>query len=411
MTRVAMLFPGQGAQVPGMGRSVHDAFEPVRSLFKRGGEVLGMDLAGLCFDATAEELARPSNAQPALLVVGYAHATVYAAQYEIEPVVVAGHSLGEYTALAFAGALSFEDALLLVRRRGELMEQADPERRGTMAAVQGLPMAAVAQACDRGAHGEVVVCANHNAPDQVVISGHRSAVSRVSERLEAEGARVVALDVGGAFHSPLMAPCVGPLEQSLRDVSWATPRVPVVSSVDARAHQDAEGWVERLARQVVAPVQWWDTVQALEAWPVDVAVDVGPRKILADLVRRHSVVVGAHSLATRESRRALEQQLYSSHFSFLKRAIGVAVSVPNRNQDDDAYQEGVVEPLRELRALYRAIVEDDHPILPAHARRARTILETVLATKRVPEEEARDRVEALVRETGLETFFAEWIDR
>ncbi len=406
MTRTAWVFPGQGAQHPGMGREVYDRSERARDLFRRANAALSMDLAALCFEGDPADLTRTSVAQPALLAVGYIQAVVYGEQYELEPLLAAGHSLGEYTALAWAGALEFEDALRLVRLRGEVMEAADPDGRGTMAAIRGLDREDVARACE-AVHGNgVVVPANDNAPDQVVISGAREAVAAASERLSARGAQVMPLQVAAAFHSPLMETSVAPFRKALEQVRWSAPRVPVVSNVDARPHEDTAGLADRLARQIVAPVRWWETVKVMERAGVGVMVESGPRSILSSMVRAHSPVMAAFSVDDREGRKGLEARLFSHHFRFLGRALGVAVSVPNRNWDEEAYERGVIEPVREVRAIYRRIVEEDAPMVPAHARRAFRMLEKVLETKQVQEEEARARLDALVAETGLEAFFS-----
>jgi [acyl-carrier-protein] S-malonyltransferase len=276
----AWLFPGQGSQQVGMGQALYDADAGVRDLFAEAAERSGIDIARLCFAGPAEELQRTEHAQPCLLTVSVAYARALVAR-GLTPEYVAGHSLGEYSALVQAGVLAFGDAVYAVRRRGELMAAAGG---GTMAAVLGLDDALVEEAC---AGRDDVVPANYNAPGQVVISGTAEAVAVASERARALGAsRVVPLKVSGPFHSPLMRPAAAALAGVLGDLAFRDARVPVVCNVDGAVHRAADDFPALLVRQVAEPVRWSAVMRCLLAAGVSRCVEVGPGRVLSGLMRQ-----------------------------------------------------------------------------------------------------------------------------
>lgn len=294
-----LLFPGQGAQKVGMGRDLAEAFPAARETFAAVDEALGVPLSRLMWEGPEEELQQTHNTQPAIL----AHsAAVFAViRDRLGPVAgAAGHSLGEYSAYAAAGTLEPVTAARLVRRRGELMHQAGTSRPGAMAAVIGLDTEAV-QACCREASGDgtVAVAANLNAPDQTVISGDPAAVTAAGERCRAAGARrVLPLKVGGAFHSPLMAPAREGLRAALASVRLADPAFPVVANATAEPVRSGAEAARLLAEQLTAPVRWVESVRALAALaPGARFLELGPGSVLSGLVRRilpesESVAVG-----------------------------------------------------------------------------------------------------------------------
>lgn len=292
----AVLLPGQGAQEVGMGRSLADRHPEAGRLWEEAERILDVPLRRLCWEGPAEELTATENAQPAILLHSYAVWRSLPGEVRDAVGVAAGHSLGEFTAYLVAGALSFEDALRLVRRRGELMARS---REGTMAAVLGLDDAGVSEACAEA--GGVVVPANFNAPGQVVISGEAEAVRRAGERAEEAGARrVVELDVSGAFHSPLMEVAREGLAEALREVEFRDPAFPVVANVDAEPVRDGAGARERLIRQLTSPVRWVDVMERMRSTGPDRWLELGPGRVLAGLARRIDRSLGVESLGSAE---------------------------------------------------------------------------------------------------------------
>jgi [acyl-carrier-protein] S-malonyltransferase len=283
---IAFIFPGQGSQKVGMGKSLADAYPVVRDTFAEADAALGEPLSRLCFEGPDETLTLTENTQPAILAMSVGVARLLASQ-GIEPDFVAGHSLGEYSANVTAGTFAFSDALNVVRRRGRFMQEAVPVGEGAMAAILGAEEAAVVRACEEAANGQVVSPANLNAPGQIVIAGHRDAVARAGERAKALGARrVVPLNVSAPFHCALMAPAEARLAPELRALAVAQPRVPIVANVDAKSKRSAADAIEALVRQVSAPVRWEAVVRRLASSGVRTYVEVGPGAVLAGLVRK-----------------------------------------------------------------------------------------------------------------------------
>ena len=293
MKKIAFVFPGQGSQKVGMGRVWADASDEARRTFEEADEVLGFPLSRLCWEGPEEELGLTANTQPALLTASVAMLRALGVLApELQPVAVAGHSLGEYSALVAAGSLSFADALRLVRRRGELMQEAVPVGVGAMAAILGMDADAVAAvAADASASGdqpEVCAVANLNGPGQTVIAGHKEAVDRAAALARERGARkVTILAVSAPFHSPLMRPAREGLTPLLEATEFHDPKVPVVANVDAAPVTTGAAARDALARQIDGPVRWVESVLFMEDHlGVEAFVEVGPGGVLAGMNRR-----------------------------------------------------------------------------------------------------------------------------
>lgn len=288
MPRFAMLFPGQGSQAVGMLRVLREKYPVVGETFEEAGEALGYDLAATIADGPAETLDRTDVTQPALLAAGVAVWRVWRDRGGPEPAVMAGHSLGEYTALTCAGAIDFGDALRLVRLRGQAMQAAVGEGEGAMAAIIGLGDEAVQSICQAaGAEGEQVTPANYNAPGQVVIAGHRAAVERAVALAKEKGAKLVKqLAVSVPSHCPLMQPAVERLQSHLTEVPLREPRIPVRHNVDGQPRPELDGIRKALAAQLDSPVRWTESVRAMAGDGAGIMLECGPGKVLSGLVKR-----------------------------------------------------------------------------------------------------------------------------
>ena len=284
---VAFLFPGQGSQHVGMGQTLCDRFPEARAVFEEAEDALALNLRELCFGGPAAELNRTENTQPAILAVSVAALRVLEGGGGTAPAWVAGHSLGEYSALVCAGALGLADAVRVVRERGRLMQRAVPVGEGGMAAVIGLEEAAVREVCEEAGRGEVVAPANLNGGGQVVISGAREAVRRASLLARERGARnVVELAVSAPFHSALMSPAAEGLRDALESVEVQPFRVEVVTNVEAALNSDPARVKPLLVQQVVAPVRWEESMKLLAGLGCDRVIELGPGRVLSGLVRR-----------------------------------------------------------------------------------------------------------------------------
>jgi [acyl-carrier-protein] S-malonyltransferase len=304
--KLAFVFPGQGSQSIGM-LEAYQGLPGVDAVREEAGAVLGADFVRVLDEGPAEALAMTVNTQPAMVTAGIAAYRAWTALGGPVPSVVAGHSLGEYSALVAAEALSFRDCLPLVRFRAQAMQQAVPEGVGAMAAIMNLDDEGVRAACADAAQGEVVQAVNFNAPGQVVIAGHKDAVTRAIDACKARGAkRAMKLPVSAPFHSSLMQPAAERLREALAKVSFATPRIDVINNVDVAVVDSPDAIRDALVRQAASPVRWVEIVQAMAARGVTHIVECGPGKVLAGLVRRIAPAVEGISLADRD---ALEQAL------------------------------------------------------------------------------------------------------
>jgi len=284
--KIAFLFPGQGSQAVGMGRAFAESSKSAAAVWKEADEALGFALSRLCFDGPEEELTLTVNTQPALLSASVAAAAALA-ERGIVPQLAAGHSLGEYSALVVAGALRFADAVKLVRKRGEFMQDAVPVGTGAMAALLGVDLPTAEQVCGEAAQGEVVGVANINAPGQIVIAGHRTAVERaVQAAAERGGKKSVLLPVSAPFHSALMKPAADRLAAELERVAVSAPKFPIVRNVDAGVTTSAEDVKPFLVRQVASPVRWTECVERLSREGAGAFLEVGPGRVLTGLLKR-----------------------------------------------------------------------------------------------------------------------------
>src|SRR5580700_7710042 len=298
--KTAFLFPGQGSQFAGMGKSLAENFQPARECFELANDALGFSLSKMCFEGPEEDLKRTEFQQPALLAVSIAACTVLRSEVG-EPQYVAGHSLGEYSALVAAGSLDFADALRLVNKRGRYMQEAVPAGVGAMAALLRLPEGKLDEVLARAAQGEVVTPAGFNSPDQIVISGNRGAVERAMELAKAAGAkRVVLLPVSAPFHCPLMTPAQQRLLPDLDATRFADLRIPLINNWQAREVRTGEEAREGLYRQVPNPVRWTDTIGYLAANGVDRWFEAGAGAVLSGLLR--TIVAGGKCTAFGEAK-------------------------------------------------------------------------------------------------------------
>jgi len=284
---IAYIFPGQGSQYPGMGKDLAEKFPAARQIFEAADDALGFALSDLCFNGPAEQLQLTENTQPAILATSIAVLRTMQAENFPAPNFVAGHSLGEYSALVAANGLVLRDAIKTVRARGRYMQEAVPVGSGAMAAILGADIEVIARACEEAAQGQVCSPANINSPSQVVIAGDAGAIDRAVVLLKERGAkRAVKLNVSAPFHCALMKPAQDHLAADLQDIVFSHLSVPLITNADTRPIEDGEEARQSLIRQVAQPVRWLESVEFLINQGVQTFIEIGPGKVLSGLVRQ-----------------------------------------------------------------------------------------------------------------------------
>lgn len=297
MQKIALLFPGIGSEYVGMGKSFYENFAIARRTFDEASEALGFNLARQCFEGDLAELKKPVYSQPALLTVNMAIYRVYKQEIGINPVCCAGHSSGEISALACAGAIGFSEAVKLVHWCGRYIPKAVPPEIGLMALVSGIDPETVAGECSKLSQPDnLVVVSNYNSPDQIALSGHRKAVAQLNEILKKKKAVVVLLKASAPFHSPLMHPVIDAFKAEMDQYQYFPARFPVISNVDGLPYQDGESVPDKLLRQIAQPVQWQVSMEYIASLGVEAAIEMGPLPSLTNLMKKNAPSVATYSM-------------------------------------------------------------------------------------------------------------------
>lgn len=402
MKGIAFLFPGQGSQYVGMGRELCETYPIARQTFEEANDALGFDLQKLCFGGEIQELTRTENTQPAILTVSVAAFRVFMEQNQITPEFTAGHSLGEYSALVCAGALRFADAVQLVQKRGKYMQEAVPVGAGSMMAVMNIERSIVEEVCQEVSTTEqLVVPANYNSAQQIVISGHTDAVAQAGERLQTFGATVKMLNVSAPFHSPLMQEVAERMRVELEKCSLGTMRWPVISNVTALPYRVTDQLVEQMVQQIVKPVRWHESMEYIARQGVTKALEIGPKTVLKNLLKASIPGIEVLPLETPVDLEKVLSFLPKPDLGrVISKCMAVIVATRNRNWNQDEYRKGVIEPYRKLQQLHTELEKSGQTPTSEQALVALEIVKTVFHTKQVPVEEQIARFEEIFNLTG-----------
>lgn len=419
MNKLVFMFPGQGSQYAGMGKRWCDTFQAASQTFQEANEILGFDLQASCFEGRGEELTKTEIAQPALLTASVAAYRIYEQEIGIQPAFGAGHSLGEFSALTCAGAISFKDALQLVRLRGQYMAEV---AEGTMSAIMGVSALEVQRVCQEiSTDSSVVVIANYNSREQIVISGHLHAVERAGEILKSMGATVIALKVSGAFHSPLMQEAAVKFQEKLAGIQYQEMKWPVIANVTARPYPSSSQMGSLLTEQIVKPVLWENTVSFLEEQGVNIALEIGPKTVLKNLVHANTSGIQAYSYdreedvaqylaqVDKDKPSVVNKSKYDPDSTVVIQCIAAAVCTKNRNHNLEEYQAGVVEPYRKIQRMQETIEQEGRRPTVEEMRAALDMLLTVCRVKRVPLDEQIARFNEIMDVTDTRAIFSDYI--
>ena len=415
MAKIALLFPGQGSHYVGMGKTLYQSFAEARETFEEANQVLGFDLKRLCFEGNMDELTKTENTQPAILTASVAAYRVYMKEIGVKPDFMAGHSLGEISALCSAGALDFIDAVRIVRQRGKFMQGAVTPGIGGMAAINGAPPSIVMDVCHKvSSETEFVVVSNYNSPDQIVISGHHKPLQKAGEKLSSAGATVIPLRVSAPFHSPLMKPAADQLKLELEKYTFSQLKYPVISNVTAEPYPDQDSISDYLTKQLIHTVRWLDSMEYIIQQGVDLTVELGPQTVLRNLMKKIAPQIrgyayddGADSRALRTELDAIEQQpkMIKGGMDFIIKCIAEAVCTKNNNHNEQDYQKGVVEPYQQIKRMKDEIEKAKRQPTAAEVSSAFEMLKRVFKTKKVPDSEQIERFNILIETTQIKGFF------
>ncbi|SMO63573.1 ACP S-malonyltransferase [Melghirimyces algeriensis] len=404
----ALLFPGQGSQYAGMGKSLCQDFASADLVFEEASDILKMDMKKRCFN-DPHELSKTVHAQPAILTVSVAAFRVFMQEVALKPKVAAGHSLGEYSALVCNGTLSFSDALRIVKRRGELMQQA----KGVMISVFHNNFRWMEQICDEMLQqGYLISIACYNTNRQTVISGESQAITSITRKLDGWRIKYRFLNVSAAFHSPLMQQAANQLALEFEDYQFCQWSWPVISNVDALPYIKKDEIKGALTLQMTHPVRWLDTMAYIKGLGVEMAVELGPKTVLRHFMNEFDSQMDAVALGTSTDLNKVisviserDKQTSSGDPSpqqmnlFLAKCYTAAISMPNRNEDDMEYQRSTSEVYRKLKHLQQGM-DHSSPTLQ-HLQQAVDLLCTVWKAKKTPGEVQRERLQSLFQESGM----------
>ncbi|HEU4962703.1 MAG TPA: ACP S-malonyltransferase [Bacilli bacterium] len=409
MLKKAFVFPGQGSQYVGMGKKLCENYKTASDLFDEASDALSLDLKKMCFEGEQSELTLTYNAQPAILTTSVAMFRVCMEEEGIKPDLMAGHSLGEISALTAAGAIEFADAVKIVRKRGEFMQQAVPPELGSMVAVSTRDVEKLEAICRSvSASGGVVSISNYNSRTQTVVSGDRQAVDEVVKILEEEQIKASRLNVSAPFHCSLMQPAAEQFQQELANYTFHDLQYPVLSNVTAKPYQGKEDIVGNLTAQIVMPVRWVECMWYAKMAMMQYAVELGPGKVLKNMMKGIASDIPFYGYDNAADIETLKKRIKMSILPFLSRSMGISAATRNANWDAQAYRKGVIEPYNRISELQQLIEQEGREATREEMQQGIEMLLTMFETKKVPRDEQIVRFKELFQDSGTEELFQDF---
>jgi [acyl-carrier-protein] S-malonyltransferase len=412
LERIALLFPGQGSQYIGMAKNVYKRYAVVRHTFEEASDTLGFNLSQLCFEGSPADLGKIQNALVALLTVAVSYFRLYMSEIGVKPLFCAGHSLGEYSALACSGAISFSDALKIVSVRSKIAQDFAHHVNGAMTIIDGLAANLVAQACQQVSDAEQSVAIScYNSIKQVAISGHLQAVQKVEDLVSELGGTITPLIDNPPFHSPIMRPAAGQFKTELKEYLFHALRYPVIANVTASPYGGPEQIADLLTEHLIRPVQWRSIINYLHQYRITMTIELGPKNVLTALIKQNYAGINALSYDRIDDRQTLVEffannQAYQNHIpTVITKCLAIAVATCNHNFNDDEYLKGVVEPFRRIRLIQTEIEKQGHQPDIEQMRTALELLQLILNTKKVPVIKQQEWYDEIWEETGAGYLF------
>jgi [acyl-carrier-protein] S-malonyltransferase len=407
MENIALLFSGQGAQYAGMAKELYDNSLIVKETFEEASQAIDVDLRKLCFEGNLEELSNTKNTQPLLVTVGVAYFRNYMKRIGIEPKYLAGHSIGELTALTCSGAINFQDAVKIARKRGMFMQLAVPLGKGTMVAITGIDRYEIEEMCMRLSHeDQIVSISNCNSRDQVVVSGIKEKVMLLKDKADKLGAKTIELKVSVPFHSKLMQSAADSLKDELKKIKFNKLKYDVISNVYGIPYQDENKIIHNMSMQMVSPVEWQITMDYLRRHAINVTLELGPGKVLRNLSRRNIPEVMSYSYDILEDREQLNEMMVNNkeNIDFFSNCLKVCVSTKNNNWNDEEYEKGVIENYNKIKEI-----EANCKSCSNNMKEALELVHSILKAKRLPIEEQIKNIQNIINETNTEKIFHKFI--
>ncbi|PKM50195.1 MAG: [acyl-carrier-protein] S-malonyltransferase [Firmicutes bacterium HGW-Firmicutes-7] len=418
MKNLALVFPGQGSQYVGMGKGLFEKSNIAKRVFEEASDSIGIDIKKMCFEGSLEELSRTENTQPAILTLSVAAFRTYMEKFGEIPAFSVGHSLGEISALTCAGAIEFLDAVKIVRQRGKFMQESSAVGTGCMYAISEIDINYIAEECRKNCIADLIVgISNYNSPQQTVISGHRIAVERVVEQLSLKGATTIGLKVSAPFHSSLMQPASIKLKEELLKYSFNKFNWPVISNVTALPYSTPEEIIENLTKQMVSPVMWQTSVEFLKNIGVTMAVELGPKKVLKNLVQSCTKEITVYSYDDDNDIELLKSFFLNNlakagpgfKSTVITKCITTAICTKNRNWDNEAYNKGVVEPYKKVKKLQADLEKEGKDPTLEQMQEALYMLKSVFVTKKVGIDEQVERFNQIFDTAEIHHLFPNFI--
>lgn len=404
MKKKVYLFPGQGSHYIGMGKKLYDKFDVAKQTFDEANEMLGFDLKKICFEGDFNELTKTSNLQPALLTYSVASYRTFTEEYGARADYMAGHSLGEISALTCAGVIDFVDGLKITRKRGMLMQNAVSEGVGAMAAIRKTNIMTIQKVCKaiQEEQGYVEV-SNYNDRNQIVIAGYTQDVEEAIRRLEENGAEAKRLKVSAPFHCKLMEPIKAEFREELEKYTFKDTKYKVMSNITAEPYNSKDDVVELLTQQITNPVRWMHIMDYLRRKSVEIGIELGSGHVLRGL----ESAIYVFSYDDENDRKKLKDLDLTSTLPFFTRAMGIITATPNKNWNDDEYQKGVVDSYKVIQKLNNAYEKNEKQPSEEDMKTAIQMMVTSLRTKKVSNDEVLTRLNQLIWDSGTENIFSD----